>query len=1144
MLKVSFPKPVLLIATACLMMLGIGCWREWVAYDQQLLDSKTAVANLATSLVRDADATVEVADTLVAAVVERLEADGTGPTAIGQLNQMLPVRVSAMTRLHSLVILDVNGDWLATSLPRAGPNLSDRAMFRHAHDNPDRAAFIGTPILGRMTGHWNITVSRRFESADGHFAGVVFATIEISDFVEHYAGLDLGPKSLITLFNLDGTLLARYPQDERSIGGNYSSAAVFRAQKENAGGSYETTAVLDGVKRFSGYRRSDQYSLVNVASVSVDHVLRVWRVNAALHLGMTVASIIAVALLALYLLRQVKLIQAAKEALSKSEERYHLLLQSGGVTEALYMLDPTGTIETWNAGAERIKGYTPQEVIGQNFAMFFTSEDVANAEPARVLKLARENGQFKTEAWRVRKGHVRFLASIVIDAVHWPDGKLRGFAKVTHDITAQRIEEEQRAVIVEAAPNGMMIIDEKGLITLVNSRLEMIFDYPHDFLVGHPVEILVPDLLLMAFNEDDHQGLPAGREFHGRKRDGTPVSIEVMLSQVKTPDGAIVVASLFDITERLQQAAKQRAVEASARLAMGTANVTLDSLARHLAQARDKAEQANRAKSRFLAGMSHELRTPLNGILGYAQLLHIEGGLSDTQATRVDAMLEAGKHLLQMITCVLDLSEIEAERLEMQAVELDLWAVAEACMDLVRPAAEAKGLVLSLIAAPGSPRALIADATRLRQILLNLLGNAVKFTGEGTITLHLRHSTDAALLRIEVADTGPGINAEQHQRLFMDFERLDTEGTRAVEGAGLGLALSFRLAEAMGGRLGHDDNPDGGSLFWLELPLNTVATAIPGLTLAANSLDDASALLPLRPLQILVVDDVLMNREIAAEFLRTANHTVICVEGGAEAIVAVASTDFDLVLMDVRMPEMDGLEATRRIRAIGGKRGKLPILALTAHAFTEQVAECRRAGMDGHLAKPFDVDTLLQAVARTFAAGHVSDDRLRSHGNEAGSTVAPEVAATAGPVIDPEPPVLDTRIFEKTAGYLNPEAVADYLRTILSLGESLLGMVNETDSISQNRDALADAAHSLAGSAGMFGFVRLSVNARSFERAVLAGSADGPAVADALRLAIKATDQAILAAIRNDRQTETASRSIHGAQESGPPSTRLEAEQV
>ena len=403
------------------------------------------------------------------------------------------------------------------------------------------------------------------------------------------------------------------------------------------------------------------------------------------------------------------------------------------------------------------------------------------------------------------------------------------------------------------------------------------------------------------------------------------------------------------------------------RLAMEAANAHLDHLAKHLAQARDRAEQANRAKSRFLAGMSHELRTPLNGILGYAHLLHIEGNLNPSQCARVDAMLETGKHLLEMITCVLDLSEIEAEHVSLHPVELDLQPTAAACLDLIRPTAEAKGLALSIETAPDMSPVLIADRTRLRQILLNLLGNAAKFTSQGQITLRLRSVEKDAVLRIEVVDTGPGIPAERRHRLFQDFERLDAEATRTVEGAGLGLALASRLAGLMGGRIGYDDNPGGGSVFWLELPASPVTPPT-----AASSVEPEAAAVQAAPASVgahhvLVVDDVLMNRDIAGSFLRRAGYTVTCAEGGAEAVAAVANRDFDVVLMDVTMPGMDGLEATRRIRSLPGGRGQIPILALTAQAFTEQVAACRAAGMNMHLPKPFDPDVLLAAVKQAIA---------------------------------------------------------------------------------------------------------------------------------------------------------------------------------
>jgi PAS domain S-box-containing protein len=661
--------------------------------------------------------------------------------------------------------------------------------------------------------------------------------------------------------------------------------------------------------------------------------------------------------------------EATDIALRESEERLRLLLQSSVVTEARYMLDPIGNVESWNLAAERIKGYSPAEIVGRNFAMFFTPEDIANGEPTRALASALVSGVHESEGWRVRKDGSRFLACAVLEAVR-DDGILRGFAAGVHDITNQRIEAAKLAIIIEAAPNGMMIIDETGLITLANSQVEQIFGYSHGMLLGQSIELLVPEGLCAAHNplgSLSARGLvshevTSQRQFTGRRRDASEVTLEIVLTSVKTPLGQIVVAALLDVGERTRQLAELREVEKRGLQALDETDAYIDRFSRHLVEARDRAERASRAKSRFLAGMSHELRTPLNGILGYAHLLHIEGGLTPAQGARVDAMLEAGKHLLEMITCVLDLSEIEADHLVLRPVELNVQAIAAACLDLVRPMADAKGLALIILPGPDMSPKLIADPTRLRQILLNLLGNATKFTSQGTVELRLRTLADGSTLRIEVADTGPGIPAEQRQRLFKDFERLDSDVT--AEGAGLGLALSARLASLMGGNLGHEDNPDGGSIFWLQLPLDTAPG--PPLLIAAD-LDAPKvgiAPAPLRALHVLIVDDVLMNRDIAASFLRSAGHTVICVEGGAEAVAAVATTDFDVVLMDVRMPGMDGLEATRRIRAQDGVRGQVPIVALTAQAFTEQVAACRAAGMDSHLTKPFDPDTLLAAVAQ------------------------------------------------------------------------------------------------------------------------------------------------------------------------------------
>jgi PAS domain S-box-containing protein len=670
------------------------------------------------------------------------------------------------------------------------------------------------------------------------------------------------------------------------------------------------------------------------------------------------------------LIRELTRRRAMEQEMGETAERYHVLLQSV-LTEAVYLLDANGNIETWNSGAVRMKGYSPAEAIGQNYSMFFTPEDIANAEPTRMLKLARDGGRYSTEGCRVRKDGSHFMARLVVTAIYKSDGTLRGFAKVTHDITEQRIEEEQRAIIIDAAPNGMLIVDESGMIRLANTHAEQLFGYARGTLAGRPVETLVPEAIRdkhqsmrSRFTDgEDVRAMETGREFVGRRRDGTEVLIEILLSPVATPRGRIVVASIFDATKRRQMADEQQAAEKRERQVMADTNARLDDLSQELAKARDQAESASRAKSRFLAGMSHELRTPLSGIMGYAHLLHMEGGLTLSQKARVDAMLGTGKHLLEMISCVLDLSEIEAEHLVLRPIHLDPRGIAATCLDLVRPLADSKGLAMTIIVAPDVPQTLFIDPTRIRQILLNLLGNAVKYTEEGTVEVCFRILAVNAALRVDVVDTGPGISATQRQRLFQDFERLGDKAYNEIEGSGIGLALSARLASLMGGRLGYEDNPIGGSVFWLELPLGSTNAAVPTAVVAAlPAAANASPAAVTRKLHVLIVDDVLMNRDIAASFLRMGGHEAVCVEGGAEAIAAAASTDFDVILMDVRMPEIDGLMATRHIRALEGARGRVPIVALTAHAFTDQVAECHEAGMDSHLAKPFDPDALTAAV--------------------------------------------------------------------------------------------------------------------------------------------------------------------------------------
>ena len=315
------------------------------------------------------------------------------------------------------------------------------------------------------------------------------------------------------------------------------------------------------------------------------------------------------------------------------------------------------------------------------------------------------------------------------------------------------------------------------------------------------------------------------RQVLGLRRDGTEVPLDIALSPVQTPRGRIVVASVVDVSERLQREAHLREAEARERAAIQASNDQLEKVSRHLAKARDRAEQASQAKSRFLTGITHELRTPLNGILGYAQLLRLEGGLSPTQLERVETMLECGRHLLGMINAVLDLAQIEAGQLDLKPIDIDLPQLARACLEVVMPPAKAKGLAVYLAPVPDRLPHLMADATRLRQVLVNLLGNAVKFTASGTVELRLWGLADEQKVRLEVRDTGPGISATQRAHLFSEFQRLEGATVAAIEGSGLGLAITARLVHKMGGQIGHDDNHDGGSVFWVEMPAAAEAVA-------------------------------------------------------------------------------------------------------------------------------------------------------------------------------------------------------------------------------------------------------------------------------------------------------------------------------
>ncbi len=528
-----------------------------------------------------------------------------------------------------------------------------------------------------------------------------------------------------------------------------------------------------------------------------------------------------------------------------------------------------------------------------------------------------------------------------------------------------------------------------------------------------------------------------------------PVDMDLMLAMVST---------------RLAQA---RRVGARANELAETNRALAEELAdrlrseRELRAAKERSDEAARLKSDFLAMMSHEIRTPLNGILGMLRFL-LETRLDREQKDFAETALYSGEALLTILNDVLDYSKLEAGKLDIETVPFEPARLITSVVGLMASRTRDKGLALDHAVDVRVPKVVLGDPHRLRQILLNLIGNGIKFTERGSVSVALRLEDiegDDARLEFSVADTGIGIAEADKAKLFEDYSQVDASISRRFGGTGLGLAISRKLVNLMGGEIGVDSAAGQGSRFWFRLPAPVGAGNRALRDDAAEPESDGSP----PPLRILLAEDNLVNQKVAAGLLSRHGHTVDIVGDGKAAVAAVAAGSYDVVLMDMIMPGVDGLEAARRIRELGNHKGEVPIIALTGNALKGDDERCLAAGMDGYVSKPIDRARLFSELRRCTGArggGGGSFDR---------DACGPE-------------PVLDPRQLDELEAALGTGNVAALAGDLISASEALIEEL--ADARHEGRlERLAAAGHDFKSMAGTFGLSALHRLAEAVELA-------------------------------------------------------------